>query len=53
LQAERNRDGKIVDEGAEAAPSLCMSMKISPRRPSSYSPVRKYTLWPPTTAFWV
>ena len=24
-----------------AAPSLCMSMKISPSEPSSYSPVRK------------
>src|SRR5512145_2428964 len=29
-----------------AAPSLCMSMKISPRPPSSYSPVRRNTLWP-------
>ena len=25
----------------KAAPSLCMSMKISPTRPSSYSPVRR------------
>ena len=33
-----------------AAPSLCMSMKISPREPSSYSPVRRKTLWPPTRA---
>ena len=25
----------------KAAPSLCMSMKISPSVPSSYSPVRR------------
>src|SRR3954454_20213438 len=36
-----------------AAPSLCMSMKISPRVPSSYSPVRRYILWLPIRAFWV
>ena len=30
-----------------AAPSLCISMKTSPMVPSSYSPVRRYTLWPP------
>src|SRR5438128_804376 len=36
-----------------AAPSLCMSMKISPRVPSSYSPVRMYILWLPIRAFWV
>ena len=34
----------------KAAPSLCMSMKISPSVPSSYSPVRRKTLWPPTRA---
>ena len=34
----------------KAAPSLCMSMKISPSDPSSYSPVRTYTLWPATFA---
>ena len=37
----------------KAAPSLCMSTKISPRVPSSYSPVRRYTLCPPIVAFWV
>ena len=35
------------------APSLCISMKISPKDPSEYSPVRKYTLCPPTIAFCV
>ena len=34
----------------KAAPSLCMSMKISPSEPSSYSPVRRKTLCPPTCA---
>ena len=37
----------------KAAPSLCMSMKISPSVPSSYSPVRRYILWLPTRAFCV
>ena len=32
---------------------LCISMKISPNLPSSYSPVRKNTVCPPTFAFWV
>src|SRR6185312_4416387 len=44
---------KLLMIERSAAPSLCMSMKISPSRPSSYSPVRRYTLCPPTTAFWV
>ena len=30
-----------AEEQAKAAPSLCMSRKISPRVPSSYSPVRR------------
>ena len=37
----------------KAAPSLCMSMKISPSVPSSYSPVRRYILWLPMRAFCV
>jgi hypothetical protein len=37
----------------KAAPSLCMSMKISPSWPSSYSPVRRKTLCPPMRASWV
>src|SRR5829696_1195302 len=37
----------------KAAPSLCMSMKISPMVPSSYSPVRRKTLFPATRASWV
>ena len=37
----------------KAAPSLCMSMKISPSVPSSYSPVRMYILCVPIRAFWV
>src|SRR5215216_162197 len=41
----------VIDRNA--APSLCMSMKISPRAPSSYSPVRRYTLWLPIRAFCV
>ena len=32
---------KLFINDRKAAPSLCMSMKISPRRPSSYSPVRR------------
>ncbi len=44
---------KLFISERKAAPSLCMSMKISPSRPSSYSPVWRYTLWPPTVAFWV
>ncbi len=44
---------KLFIMARKAAPSLCMSMKISPMRPSSYSPVRRYTLWPPTMAFCV
>ena len=28
------------------APSLAISMNTSPRVPSGYSPVRRYTLWP-------
>ena len=36
-----------------AAPSLCISTKISPHLPSEYSPVRRKSLWPPTTASWV
>ena len=36
-----------------AAPSLCMSTKISPSVPSSYSPVRRYILWLPMRAFCV
>ena len=33
-----------------AAPSLCMSMKISPSCPLPYSPVRRKILCPPTFA---
>ena len=32
LQAERDGDGEVVHQRAKAAPSLCMSMKISPSR---------------------
>ena len=32
---------KLFIIARKAAPSLCMSMKISPRRPSTYSPVRR------------
>ena len=35
---------KLLMKERSAAPSLCMSMKISPIRPSSYSPVRKIDL---------
>ena len=32
---------KLFISERKAAPSLCMSMKISPTPPSSYSPVRR------------
>ncbi len=32
---------KLFIIARKAAPSLCMSMKISPSEPSSYSPVRR------------
>ena len=32
---------KLFMSDLKAAPSLCISMKISPRLPSSYSPVLK------------
>ena len=45
LQADRvptSRKQFIKDRNA--APSLCISMKISPKAPSAYSPVRRNTL---------
>ena len=51
LQSETDRDCKTVESRLrKVAPSLCMSTKISPRLPSAYSPVRKYTLCPATLA---
>ena len=35
------------------APSFAISIKISPRVPSGYSPVLRYTLWPAILASWV
>jgi hypothetical protein len=53
LQALRHGDGEAAQDALEGRPSLARSMKISPRVPSSYSPVRRYTLWPPIRASWV
>ena len=35
------------------APSLAISINTSPRVPSGYSPVLRYTLWPAILASWV
>ena len=50
LQADRHAIAKQFISERKAAPSLCMSMKISPSVPSSYSPVRRKILCPPTLA---
>ena len=44
---------KLFIIARKPAPSLCISIKISPKDPSVYSPVRRYTLCPPTIAFCV
>ncbi len=53
LQADRYRDREISSGSGTLRPPSCMSMKISPSRPSAYSPVLRWILWPRTRAFWV
>jgi len=53
LEAEADGDGEAVGHAAEGGLSLCMSMKISPRVPSSYYAGADVHLCVPMRAFCV